>query len=72
MLFPLANPPKSELRYDTKEGGSGLEKDSSLYHIIRKLDTLVADFPTTYKLIGQDEMLIGQNRAIGRKDYPEN
>lgn len=69
---------------------------------MRKLGTLVADFPTTYKLTGQDEisktysfpksyvsyrkpravsteqrervrqMMIGQNRAIGRKDYPEN
>ena len=69
---------------------------------MRKLDTLVADYPDTYKLTGQDEvsktysfpksfigyrkpravsteqkerarqMMIGRNKAIGRKDYSEN
>ncbi|MEZ3423658.1 MAG: hypothetical protein K1W39_08085 [Lachnospiraceae bacterium] len=70
--------------------------------VMRKLDRLVASFPGTYKLTGQDEisktysfpksyisyrklkaastgqrerarqMMIGRNRAIGRKYYSEN
>ena len=36
------------------------EQTATLYTrdkaVIRKLDTLVADFPDTYKLIGQDEV----------------
>ena len=70
--------------------------------VMRKLDTLVAEFPDIYKLTEQDEvsktysfpkshvnyrkprtvsteqrerarqMMIGRNKAIGRKDYSEN
>ena len=70
--------------------------------VMRKLDTLVAGFPNTYRLTGQDkvsktysfpkshvsyrkpgtvstgqrerarQMMIGRNKAIGRKDYSEN
>ena len=82
------------------------EQNATLYTrdkaVMRKLDTLAADFPDTYKLTGQDEvsktysfpkshvsyrkprtvsteqrerarqMMIGRNKAIGRKDYSEN
>ncbi len=32
--FPTCQPAKTELRYDTTEGGIGLEKDSALYQLM--------------------------------------
>jgi hypothetical protein len=32
--FPSCHPAKTELRYDTTEGGIGLEKDSALYQLM--------------------------------------
>ena len=33
-LFPTCYLPKPEVRYDTTEGGIGLEKDSALYQLM--------------------------------------